>query len=104
MRHEGTVANPGIDIGWEVDVSEEGGQPNGGGEVEPSGAREWFSPERETHHRQVITYIGPWEDGASEEGARAKESGERSRAAEKARHEERVLREAREILGRKEQA
>lgn len=57
-----------IPEGWDIDVEEfwEGGQPNGVGEIESSDSREWFSDERETHHRTrlEVTAIGPWESGA----------------------------------------
>lgn len=45
---------------WELDEQWEGGQPNGLGEIEPTTEREWFTPERETHRRKVISLTGPW--------------------------------------------
>jgi hypothetical protein len=49
--------------GAEVEKDTEGGQPNGSGELEPSNDREWFTKDRETHHREVITIYGPWIEG-----------------------------------------
>lgn len=46
---------------YEREESWEGGQPNGRGEIEPSDYREWYTPERESHRRKVITFTGPWE-------------------------------------------
>lgn len=70
--------------GWELEASTEGGQPNGMGVIEPSDYREWFHDERESHHRTVITIIGPWLDGPTEDARRVQESRarERARAAE----------------------
>ena len=45
----------------DCDESWEGGQPNGIGTIEPSDYREWYTPERESHRRRVVTFIGPWE-------------------------------------------
>jgi hypothetical protein len=66
--------------GWELEANTEGGQPNGSGETEPSDYREWFTEERETHHRNVITLYGPWVKGPTEAGRRAQESAARRRA------------------------
>lgn len=56
--------------GWDVDVDtdEQGGQPNGCGEVEPSDYRDWYTVERESHHREriVIEAYGPWQEGPTE--------------------------------------
>lgn len=46
---------------FEREESWEGGQPNGRGEIEPSDYREWYTPERESHRRKVITFTGEWE-------------------------------------------
>ncbi|GAW50591.1 MULTISPECIES: hypothetical protein [unclassified Nocardioides] len=77
--------------GWQIEAEDEGGQPNGSGEIEESNYREWFSPERETHHRTVITLTGPWLDGPTEHAMRAQESADRERArtadAERAEYE-----------------
>lgn len=78
--------------GWTIDEDQEGGQPNGSGEIEPSDYREWFSPERETHHRQVITLLGPWEIGPTAATVKLQEVAEASRAALK-QHELYVTRE-----------
>ena len=90
-----------VPAGWEKDDEQEGGQPNGGGEIETSDSREWFSPERETHHRRVITLTGPWEDGPTASALMQRKTAERNREAEKTQREERTLREAQEILARR---
>lgn len=87
--------------GWEIDDEQEGGQPNGSGEIESSNSREWFSPERETHHRRVITLTGPWEDGPTDGALVQQKTAEKNREAEKARREEHVLLEAQAILARR---
>lgn len=56
---------------FEIEEEAEGGQPNGIGTIEPNGYREWFTEERETHHRQTFTIIGPWIEGPTEIGLRA---------------------------------
>lgn len=59
------VASLGAEQWVEVDDDLEGGQVNGGGvEIEPTSYREWFTEERETHHRRVVTLCGPWLDGS----------------------------------------
>lgn len=86
---------------WQLDVEDrqEGGQPNGAGEIESSEDREWFRPERETHHRRVITHtlVGPWEPGPTDSAARAQQRAEMDRLS----REERTLREADEIRARR---
>lgn len=76
--------------GWEADIEQEGGQPNGGGEIESNDSREWFHPDGETHHRAVITITGPWVDGPTnavrirrEEQARRKAAREAELAAQR---------------------
>jgi hypothetical protein len=91
--------------GWEVDVDDgpEGGQPNGVGTIESSDAREWFSPDRESHHRErlVITVIGPWTPGARVwvESLRDREAA--ARALDELRHEDAVLRHAERIKAKR---
>lgn len=80
--------------GWEVDFGEEGGQPNGLNKIEPSDWREWFSDERESHHRQRIVLIGPWEEGPREHIRVQVEAERRSQVRAAQAHEEHVLREA----------
>lgn len=86
---------------WEIDVDEtvQGGQPNGIGEIETSDSREWFSEERETHHRAriVVEIVGPWDEGPTEWAGQIQES----RAHERDREEGRILRAAEAIRARR---
>lgn len=88
------------DFEIDFDDEDEGGQPNGIGEIEPSDYREWYSDARESHHRTrvIVTIYGPWEEGPTEGARRAQEReaayAEKRRQAE----EERILAKAAEIL------
>ena len=91
----------GVPDGWALEHGTEGGQPNGAGDLEPSDAREWFKPERETHHRHVITLYGPWEPGPTPWALKLQESARRAREVALRNQEERTLRDAAEILQRR---
>jgi hypothetical protein len=97
------ASEPTFDLpdGWEVDNEQEGGQPNGGGEIEPSDSREWYTAERETHHRRVITLIGPWEKGPTQGALIEVRTNQRNREAERVRSEDLTLMKAREIIARR---
>ncbi len=97
---------------WEVEEEIEGGQPNGIGEIEENYAREWFSQERETHHRLHYHVIGKWIDGPTYEEAqrRARDAAAKAEraaqlAAEKEANrpseEDEILRRAEEILAQR---
>lgn len=85
--------------GWEADVEEEGGQPNGIGEIEDNYSREWFDPERESHHRTTLTIHGPWIAGPTDavrkrreaEAARQAQLAEEREAARKAAEPDEAL-------------
>ena len=90
-----------LPYGWEVDFEEEGGQPNGAGTIEPSDYREWFTDDRESHHRQHIVLTGPWEEGPREYVRERQESNSRSRKREIQEHEDRIINEAQAIRARR---
>lgn len=69
----------------EVEDEEEGGQPNGAGEIEPSDFREWFTDERESHHRRKVTLYGPWEEGPTQWAKTVQESRRLARERQAAR-------------------
>lgn len=91
--------------GWEVDLDDdpEGGQPNGVGTIESSSEREWFTKERETHHRErlVITITGPWVPGPTETAKIYQEVQARNVQNALARREAQILAEAAEIQARR---
>lgn len=62
------------------------GQPNGLGEIEPSWYREWYTPERETHRRKVITLTGPWEPLPEESGSKKTSTEETERETHEKDH------------------
>lgn len=85
--------------GWEADSEEEGGQPNGIGEIEDNYSREWFDPERESHHRQAWDFHSPWVEGPTaavrekreKEAARQRQLAEEREAARKAAEPDEAL-------------
>ena len=93
------------DKGWDVDVEDEpeGGQPNGANQIEPSNAREWFTPERETHHRSriVLTVVGPWEEGLTEYARQRQEYEREWQEKNRIAEEQAILRRADEIRARR---
>ena len=88
--------------GWEIEDEQQGGQPNGSGVIEHSDAREWFTVQRETHHRRVITLWGPWEEGATEGALIEQEINRRNRDRDLLRHEAQILRDAQKIIERRQ--
>lgn len=87
--------------GWEIDDEQCGGQPNGSNDIEPSDFREWFTAERETHHRRIITLTGPWEKGATEAALIEQRAIQRTWEREIAHHEDQVLKAAQKIIARR---
>jgi hypothetical protein len=73
--------------GWTLDIEQEGGQPNGIGEIEDNYSREWFNPDNETHRRSVINITGPWVEGPTEP-VRLKREAEARRQAQLAQERE----------------
>lgn len=88
--------------GWHIEADREGGQPNGAGEIEDSDYREWYSEEREDHHRYVFTFTGPWLAGARPEIVERTRIQREATAKAEAYQEERILRLAEEIRARRE--
>lgn len=88
---------------WYISNDIEGGQPNGAGEIEESGARDWYTDDRETHHRLVVTLYGPWRPGAREHILRKRREADARAAAAEAARQILLAREEDDILARAEE-
>lgn len=86
---------------WTIETELEGGQPNGGGEIEDRYSREWFTDEREDHHRTVVTITGPWLPGARPEIQQRVHVRQESDARHAVAKEEQTLRDAEAIMARR---
>lgn len=92
---------------WEADIETEGGQENGLGQPEHNNTREWFTESRESHHRYVVTLIGPWMPGARPEVIERLRNEAQLKALleekNRADREESILRQAEEIMARRKE-
>jgi len=96
-----SVTSISTSTGWRIECDREGGQPNGAGETEPSDYREWFTEEREDHHRYSFTFTGPWLPGARQEILDRTRIRRAATARTKQRNEETILQKADEIRARR---
>lgn len=87
----------------DIDVGVDGGQPNGVGVLESSDNRDWFSLERESHHRLTvdIEWRGAWEEGARDWVTERVERVKAQRGLNEEIRQQAVLDEAARILARR---
>lgn len=97
-----SITSISTSTGWHIEADREGGQPNGAGETEPNDYREWFTEEREDHHRYIFTFTGPWLPGARQEILDRTRIRREADAQVAARREETILQQAEEIRARRE--